>query len=45
MSAEELGRETGEEQIAVGWTPRKDGGCRERQSYVSMAEGDKGGQV
>ena len=25
-SAEELGRETGEEQITVGWTRRKDGG-------------------
>ena len=24
-SAEELDRETGEEQIAVGWTRRKDG--------------------
>ena len=25
-SAEELDRETGEEQITVGWTHRKDGG-------------------
>ena len=25
-SAEELDRETGEEQITVGWTRRKDGG-------------------
>ena len=25
-SAEELDRETGEEPIIVGWTPRKDGG-------------------
>ena len=27
-SAEELDRETGEEQITVGWTRRKDGGCQ-----------------
>ena len=26
MSGEELDRETGEEQITVGWTRRKDGG-------------------
>ena len=51
-SAEELDGETGEEQITVGWTCRKDGGWqtvmtdyrRERQSYVSRAGGDEGGQ-
>ena len=40
----ELDRETGEEQITVGWTrrwPMKDY-RRERQSYVSRAGGDKG---
>ena len=48
-SAEELDRETGEEQTTVGRTRRKDGQRmtdyrRERQSYVSRAGGDEGGQ-
>ena len=41
-SAEELDRETGEEQITVGWQMID---CRrERQSYLSRAGGDEGGQ-
>ena len=49
-SAEELDRETVEEQTTLGRTRRKDGGRhyyrRERQSYayVSRAGGDEGGQ-
>ena len=48
-SAEELDRETGEEQTTVGRTRRKNGQRmtdyrRERQSYVRRAGGDEGGQ-
>ena len=50
-SAEELDRETGEEQITVGWTRRKDGDDRLPKRATELCEqgrrtrGDEGGQV
>ena len=35
-SAEEVDRETGEEQITVGWTRRKDGGCRQKKRAADL---------
>ena len=48
-SAEELDRETGQKQITVGWTRRKDGGWQTteesgRSSYMWRTGGDEGGQ-